>query len=176
MTSTVNGAGASESAEAIIRVRDMTARYGDNLVFEKPIAFRGEFFQKLVDAGRVHAVRRPELKRHSAKGFCWVMPNETLLHQGERYVPSASGGFVYELEDAEGASSFVLFKLVPHESILTQMREGMTDVAQGISSMAQQAAKSVATPIKAMSMKSPREGATSTDKAKPAQSAACAIL
>lgn len=115
---------------------------GDHLNFEPPAPFREEFVASLQEAGRLQQVRRPELKRHGAKQYCWIMPGEQLVSAaGKKWTPCESGAFVYTLEAESrlselGGPASLIFKLVPHVTMAQRashlIRQGTAHIDKGI--------------------------------------------
>ncbi|KAL3905547.1 MAG: hypothetical protein SGPRY_010873, partial [Prymnesium sp.] len=84
----------------VVRVQALCSishAFGLSISFHSPRPWRPEFSEQL-DA-RFQPVTLPSLKRAGALAFCWIHPNEALKRGPEQWVPSTTGGFVYEMYD-----------------------------------------------------------------------------
>ena len=68
---------------------------GDELVFSPPKKWQSQFTSQLEAAGRLQKVTLPALLRGGATHFAWINPDERFEASGEKWTPSAYGGFVY---------------------------------------------------------------------------------
>jgi len=66
--------------------------------FAGPRRWRNEFTAQFSAAGRFQPVTLPELQRSGATQFCWLPPGEKLTSGPEDWVPSSTGGFLYQLD------------------------------------------------------------------------------
>jgi len=67
--------------------------------FTEPREWRQEFVAPLQEDNRLQTVTLPHLKRNGARKFCWIGPGEELAMGPERWIPSATGGFMYVREE-----------------------------------------------------------------------------
>ena len=105
-----------DAGGAVVAVQAITLdpAHGEDLCFEPPRSFRQEYVQPLVDASRFGPVTLPELRRHGALEFCWLMPGETLKDESgtQTWVPSGTGGFVY-IMSRDGDNETLFFNRKP---------------------------------------------------------------
>lgn len=101
-------------AGKIVAVQALTfdyRTYGEDLIFEPPEPFRSEYVPTLEAAGRMRPVTLPDLKRHGAVSFCWLMLGETIHDdRGYSWCPSKTGCFVFTTK-SDGP---LLFRRTPH--------------------------------------------------------------